>query len=71
MTQHVPVLRNTSAHSSGVRVVYTHEGDTWWAYADFRFSAADETLSALKHRVRRAMVEVLGPDVEFVEIVND
>lgn len=62
---------NRSGTSSGFRVEYVHEGATWWAYADMRFSAADDTLAALKHRVHKAMIEMLGPDVEYTEIVNE
>jgi hypothetical protein len=66
----IPVLSNKSGRSSGFRVEYVHEDGVWWAYADMHFSAAGNGLASLKHRVHLAMVEMMGPDVEYTEVVH-
>jgi hypothetical protein len=55
----------------GVRIDYVHEQGTWWAYANLNFSAANDTLAALKHQVHTALEEILGPDLEYVEVVRE
>jgi hypothetical protein len=58
-------------HPYSVRIEYIHEAGMWWAYCDIRFSAADDTLAQLKHRVHNALGEIMGADVEYVEVVMD
>jgi hypothetical protein len=53
-----------------VRIEYVQEGDTWWAYANLRFSASEDTLETLRQRVHDALEEVMGEDVSYTEIVN-
>ena len=54
----------------GVRVIYTREGDLWWAYADLHLSAAGESLPDLKDRVRNTLREIFGPSVPLTEITD-
>jgi hypothetical protein len=63
----LPVLRN---QPYGARIEYVYEDGTWWAYANLAFSSADTTLVSLKFRVHKALREVLGDQVEYVEVVH-
>jgi len=64
-------MSKITEHPYSVRIEYTYEAGTWWAYASLQFSSADESLAELKHRTQKALHEILGPDLEYVEIVNE
>ena len=51
-------------------IVYHTEADAWWADSPdvAGFHAGDESLSALRRRVREALAFFLGRDVEDVDL---